>query len=71
MRNGLGIELVSEAGEVLTEVFRCDADHTVTFGAFAPGLPITAVRMLIDRALERLDPFEDGSPLLGSAQILG
>jgi hypothetical protein len=71
VRDGLGVELVSEASEVLAEVFRCDADHTVTFSAFVPGLPLAAVRMLIDRALERLDPFEDGTPLLGAGRTPG
>jgi len=71
IRDGLGVELVSASGEVLAEVFRCDADHTVTFSAFAPGLPLVSVRMLIDRALDRLDPFEDGTPLLGSADKVG
>jgi hypothetical protein len=63
IRDGLGIELVSGTGELLAEVFRCDADHTVTFSAFAVGLPLEVVRKLIDRALDRLDLFEDGTPL--------
>jgi hypothetical protein len=63
VRDGLGVELVSESGDVLAEVFRCDADHTVSFSAFAVGLPLDGVRMLIARALDRLDPFEDGTPL--------
>jgi hypothetical protein len=65
VRDGLGVELVSASGDVLAEVFRCDADHTVVFNAFARQLPLAAVRMLIDRALCRLDPFEDGTPLVG------
>lgn len=63
VRDGLGVELLSEAGTVLAEVFRCDAKHTVTFTAFAEDLPLAGIRMLIDRALDRLDPFEDGTPL--------
>ena len=59
------------AVSAVAEVFRCDADHTVTFSAFAPGLPLAAVRMLIDRALERLDPFEDGTLLLGTGRTPG
>ena len=66
VRDGLGVELVSESGDVLAEVFRCDADHTVTFSAFAHALPLDAVRTLIARALDRLDPFEDGTPLGGT-----
>jgi hypothetical protein len=63
VRDGLGIELVSADGDVLAEVFRCDVDRTVTFSAFATDLPLAAVRMLIERALDRLDPFEDGTCL--------
>lgn len=44
-------------------MFRWDAKHTVTFSAFAEDLPLAGIRMLIDRALNRLDPFEDGTPL--------
>jgi len=63
VRDGLGVELISASGNVLAEVFRRDADHTVTFSAFATDIPLDAVRMLIERALDRLDPFEDGTPL--------
>ncbi len=63
VRDGLGVELLSEAGVVLAEVFRWDAKRTVTFSAFAEDLPLEGVRILIDRALDRLDPFEDGTPL--------
>ena len=63
VRDGLGVELLSETGAILAEVFRWDAKHTVTFSAFAEDLPLEGVRMLIARALERLDPFEDGTPL--------
>jgi len=71
IRDGLDVELVSDSGKVLAEVFRCDADHTVTFSSFAAGLPLHSVRMLIDRALGRLHPFEDGTPLLGSTDKVG
>ncbi len=63
IRDGLGVELLSETGAVLAEVFRWDTKHAVTFSAFSEDLPLEAVRMLIDRALDRLDPFEDGTPL--------
>jgi len=64
IRVGLGVELVSASGDVLAEVFRCDADHTVTFSAFVAAFPLDEVRMLIERALDQLDPFEDGTPLI-------
>ena len=63
VRDGLGVELLSDTGAVLAEAFRWDARHTVTFSAFAEDLPLAGIRMLIDRALDRLDPFEDGTPL--------
>lgn len=63
VRDGLGVELLSETGAVLAEVCRWDAKLTVTFSAFAEDLPLAGVRMLIERALDRLDPFEDGTPL--------
>jgi hypothetical protein len=37
IRDGLGLELLDRAGNVVGEVFRCDADHTVTVRVFAEG----------------------------------
>ena len=63
VRDGLAVELVDHANQVVAEVFRCDADHTVSFNQFAESLPLHAVELLIHRAKESLDPFEDGLPL--------
>jgi hypothetical protein len=63
IRDGLGVELLSETGEVVTEVFRCDRDHTVIVNTFSYGIPLQAIEQLIARAKERLEPFEDGISL--------
>lgn len=63
VRDGLGVELLNHDGQVVAEVFRCDADHTVSFAQFVERVPLHAIDLLIGRAKERLDPFEDGTPL--------
>ncbi|WP_440221766.1 hypothetical protein ACQQ2N_11755 [Dokdonella sp. MW10] len=63
IRDGLGVELLNAAGDVVAEVFRCDADHTVLFHSYVTAIPLYAVDLLLARAKERLDPFEDGQPL--------
>ena len=63
VRDGLGVELLDSDDQVVAEVFRCDADHTVSFAQFVEAIPLHAVETLIARAKERLDPFEDGTPL--------
>ncbi len=63
VRGGLGVELLDCEDQVVAEVFRCDADHTVLFAQFVEAIPLHAIETLIVRAKERLDPFEDGTPL--------
>ena len=63
VRDGLGLELLGDADCVAAEVFRCDADHTVTIRLFESGIPEDVLEELVLRARERLDPFEDGTPL--------
>ncbi len=63
VRNGLGLELLGEPHRVAAEVFRCDADHTVTVRLFEDGIPDDVLYELVERARERLDPFEDGTSL--------
>ena len=63
VRDGLGVELLDSKNQVVAEVFRCDADHTVSFTQYVEQVPLHAIELLIDRAKERLDPFEDGTPL--------
>jgi hypothetical protein len=62
IRDGLGVELLVSDSRVLAEVFRCDADHTVTVSAFER-LPLGAVEWLLAVARERSGAFEDGTPL--------
>ena len=63
VRDGLGVELLDREGQVVAEIFRCDADHTVFFAQFVETIPLHAIEALIARAKDRLDPFEDGTPL--------
>jgi hypothetical protein len=63
LRDGLGLELVGFPYRVAAEVFRCDADHTVTLRTFEDGLPDDVLQTLVVRARECLGPFEDGMPL--------
>lgn len=62
IRDGLGVELLSN-GSVVAEVFRCDANKTVTITTFNHDLPLVAIEQLIAYARERLTAFEDGTPL--------
>ena len=63
VRDGLGVELLDGDAQVVAEVVRCDADHTVSFAQFVEAIPLHAIELLIARAKDRLDPFEDGMPL--------
>jgi hypothetical protein len=63
VRDGLGIELVPLGGVAVAEVFRCDADHTVSVTTFGECVPLDALEMLIERAKLELEPFQDGKPL--------
>ena len=63
VRDGLGLELLGEPYRIVAEVFRCDADHTVTAYVYEDGIPPDILQELIDCARDRLDPFEDGTPL--------
>jgi hypothetical protein len=65
IRDGLGVELLDARRMIRAEVFRCDADHTVTVTHYEGGEP--ASPEILDwyyaEAARRLDVFEDGSPL--------
>jgi len=63
VRDGLGLELLDTPYRVVAEVFRCDADHTVTIRQFEDGIPADVLDDFVRDARERLGPFEDGSPL--------
>lgn len=62
IRDGLGLELLDASRNVVAEVFRCDADHTVTTRLFSD-VPANVIAELVERARRELDPFEDGTPL--------
>ncbi|ADJ64956.1 hypothetical protein G5B88_17575 [Herbaspirillum seropedicae] len=63
IRDGLGVELVDPIGKVLAEVFRCDADHSLTVSLFIDELPFSLIEKLVLMARTELGVFEDGSPL--------
>jgi hypothetical protein len=63
IRDGLGLELLDDSGNVVAEVFRCDANHTVTIRVFTANVPADVIEELIARARSGLGPFEDGTPL--------
>ncbi len=63
IHDGLGVELTDEAGKVLADVFRCDADHSLNVGLFCDELPFLQIEKLIHMARQRLGSFEDGRPL--------
>ena len=67
IRDGLGIELLAN-GEVVAEVFRGDADHSLVLNTFGNDIPLVELEMLIAQARNRLEAFEDGSPLRISGQ---
>jgi len=63
IRDGLGVELIDQRGDVLAEIFRCDADHTLVLEVFHADIPSPEIDALILDAYERLERFEDGTPL--------
>jgi hypothetical protein len=63
VRDGLGLELVDERNNVLAEVFRRDANNSLTISLFSEGLPFAEVEKLVLMAREELGSFEDGTPL--------
>ena len=62
VRDGLGMELLAN-GQVVAEVFRCDADHSLIITTFNHAVPLVAIEELIAAARDRLHEFEDGKPL--------
>jgi hypothetical protein len=63
LRDGLAVELLDGAGEVVAEVFRCDRDHTVLVSTFSNDVSLEAIEHLLAVARTTLDPFKDGRPL--------
>jgi hypothetical protein len=65
IRDGLGLELIDERSNVLAEVFRCDANNSLTVSMFSERLPFAEVEKLVLMARKELGSFEDGTPLPG------
>lgn len=60
-RDGMALELLSPDGEVVVEVLRSDAKHTVTVETFGTAIPAQVFDEYYRQAPDRLDPFEDGT----------
>lgn len=54
VRDGLGVELLNTAGDVVAEVFRSDVDGAMTINTFNNPLPVDVVDRLISVARHRL-----------------
>lgn len=65
IHDGLGVELLDAKRVIRAEVFRCDADHTVTVTHYDDGGPVPPeiLDWYYAEATRRLDAFEEGSPL--------
>jgi len=63
VRDGLGVELLNETGDVVAEIFRSDREHTVLVNIFSYDIPLAAIELLIARAKDILEPFENGMTL--------
>ncbi len=62
-RDGLGLELLDAKGDVVAEVFRSDANHSLEVSLFQMDLPFVQVVRLLRVARIELGAFEDGTPL--------
>lgn len=60
-RDGVSLELLAPDGEVVAEVFRSDAEHTLSLETFGRAIPVGVFDVFYRQALSRLDPFEDGT----------
>jgi hypothetical protein len=63
IRDGMFLELVSPSGQVVAEVFRFDATQAVKLEIFETSTPLAEIRGLVQAAVDRLGPFENGMPL--------
>jgi hypothetical protein len=63
IEDGLGLELLNSAGDVVADVFRSDRNRTVDLKVWDKSVPSESICALASEALRRLDPFEDGTPL--------
>ena len=63
VQDGLGVELWDNCDYGVAEVFRCDANKTISLRTFDHDVPLCIIETLIKFSRERLEPFEDGSSL--------
>lgn len=63
IKDGMSLELLDRTDNIVAEIFRCDADHTVSFSGNFDGIPMPVRAWFMALAREKLDPFEDGVPL--------
>lgn len=63
IRDGLGVELVDDKGNVLAEVFRRDADNSMSVSLFVTEISFPQVEKLVRITRKKLVSFEDGTPL--------
>lgn len=71
LRDGLGLELRDGSGAIAAEVFRCDADHSVTVRRFGERVPDDVLAEFIEHARQCLHPFEDGTSLPECFEVEG
>lgn len=62
-RDGLGLELLNDGGEVVAEVFRSDANNSLEVSLFDVSLPFVEVERILKIARTGLGTFEDGVAL--------
>jgi len=63
IRDGLGVELLAPNGAVVAEVFRCDADNSVSVTCWSPRITDEVLAWFLPFASKELAAFEDGSSL--------
>ena len=63
IEDGMGLELLNEAGNVVADVFRSDRMKSVDLKVWDPAVTEENIAKLAEAALQRLDPFSDGTPL--------
>jgi hypothetical protein len=61
IRDGLGLELISPTGDIAGEIFRCDADHSVSMTMWSADIPGETLAWFRSAAPRELgDTYEDG-----------
>jgi hypothetical protein len=58
-----GVELIAADGNVVAEVFRCDADNTLAVTLYVEAVPFGHIEKLVGMARRNLRKFEVGTSL--------